>query len=105
MSYSKNDQLFPGEAPALAAQKIAQSISDALHCDYGEFTSAVKRIGRITGVHPRAIRNWYEGRNAPNSVHLLMLARSSPNVLQMLLELVGRGDMAEAIKREFYPTK
>jgi hypothetical protein len=32
-----------------------------------------------------------------------MLARSSPNVLQVLLELVGRGDMAEAIKREFHP--
>lgn len=97
MSLSKNDQLFPSDTPTQSTQKIANSIAKALRQDYGELSSAVKRIGRITGVHPRAIRNWYEGRNAPNSLHLLMLARSSPNVLRVLLELIGHGYINEAI--------
>lgn len=104
MSYAKNDQLFHNETPASAAQKIALSISQALRQDYSELTSAVKRIGRITGAHPRAIRNWYEGRNVPNSTHLMMLAQCSPNVLRVLLELIGRGDLAEFISRDFFPT-
>ncbi|MDX2073063.1 MAG: hypothetical protein SFX19_01705 [Alphaproteobacteria bacterium] len=97
MSLSKNDQLFPSDTPTQSTQKIANSIAKVLRQDYGEISSAVKRIGRITGVHPRAIRNWYEGRNAPNSLHLLMLARSSPNVLRVLLELIGYGHLAESI--------
>lgn len=103
MSYAKNDQVFPTEIQGGSTQKIAHAISTALRQDYGELTSAVKRIGRITGVHPRAIRNWYEGRNVPNSVHLLMLAQSSPNVLRVLLQLIGHGYMAEFISWEFSP--
>lgn len=103
MSYVKNDQVFPAEIPVGSTHKIANAISTALRQDYGELTSAVKRIGRITGVHPRAIRNWYEGRNVPNSVHLLMLAQHSPNVLRVLLQLIGHGYMAEFISWEFSP--
>lgn len=55
----------------------------------------MKRIGRRIGANPRAIRNWYEGRNAPNSVHLLLLAQSSPRVFAALLELIGRTDLLE----------
>ncbi len=100
MSHSKNDQVFPGETTAKTAHKIAKSISEALRQDYEELPSAIKRTGRKTGAHPRAIRNWWEGRNAPNSVHLLMLARSSPNVLRVLLELIGRADLAEYLRHD-----
>ncbi len=101
MSVSKNDQVFPKKTSTEVERKIALAVSRALRQDYSELTSAVKWIGRKTGAHPRAIRNWYEARNAPNSVHLLLLARSSAHVLRILLELIERVDLAEFSERGF----
>lgn len=95
MSVPKKDQVFPRESAATNEQFVAALIAKALREDYGELGSAVKRIGRRIGANPRAIRNWYEGRNAPNSVHLLLLAQSSPRVFAALLELIGRTDLLE----------
>lgn len=93
MSYYKKDQVFPMADMVKNEQRIAITIARALRDEYGGLSSAVKRIGRRTGVHPRAIRNWYEGRNAPNSNHIILLAQSSPNVLKAVLELIGRSDL------------
>ena len=100
MSYRKNDQLFQsGDGPSNEAY-IALAIANAPRKDYGELGSAVKRIGRRIGAHPRAIRNWYEARNAPNSMHLLLLAQASPEVFQALLVLLGRSDILEVLQSE-----
>ena len=96
MSVSKKDQVFPSGSATSNEQFVATLIAKALREDYGALGSAVKRIGRRIGANPRAIRNWYEGRNAPNSVHLLLLAQSSPRVFAALLELIGRSDLLEA---------
>lgn len=96
MSVSKKDQVFPGGSATSNEQFVAALIAKALREDYGALGSAVKRIGRRIGANPRAIRNWYEGRNAPNSLHLLLLAQSSPRVFAALLELIGRSDLLEA---------
>lgn len=96
MSVSKKDQVFPGGSATSNERVIALLIAKALREDYGALGSAVKRIGRRIGANPRAIRNWYEGRNAPNSVHLLLLAQSSPRVFEALLELIGRTDLLDA---------
>ncbi len=71
-------------------------MASALRYDYGDLPSAVKQIGIQTGESLRAIRNWYEGRHAPSSVHLLRLARSSPRILQLVLEQIGGAELAEA---------
>lgn len=96
MSGSKKDQVFPADSATSNEQIVAAIIAKALREDYGALGSAVKRIGRRIGANPRAIRNWYEGRNAPNSVHLLLLAQSSPRVFAAILELTGRTDLLEA---------
>lgn len=101
MSVSKKDQLFPSHYSSEIERRIANAVARALREEYGELTSAVKWIGRKTGAHPRAIKNWYEARNAPNSVHLLMLARSSATVLRVLMELIERADLAEFCERGF----
>lgn len=101
MSFSKNDQVFPPDFFINIERRIAQAVAKALRQDYEELPSAVKWIGRKTGAHPRAIRNWYEARNAPNSAHLVMLARSSAHVLRVLLELIERVDLAEYCERDF----
>lgn len=71
-------------------------MASALRHDYGDLPSAVKQIGIQTGESLRAIRNWYEGRHAPSSVHLLRLARSSPRILQLVLEQIGGTELADA---------
>ncbi len=101
MSVSKKDQLFPSHYSSEIERRIANAVARALRQEYGELTSAVKWIGRKTGAHPRAIKNWYEARNAPNSVHLLLLARSSATVLRVLMELIERADLAEFCERGF----
>ena len=93
MSVSKKDQVFPSGSATSNERFVTALIAKALRDDYGALGSAVKRIGRRIGANPRAIRNWYEGRNAPNSVHILLLAQSSPRVFEALLELIGRTDL------------
>lgn len=100
MSFSKNDQVFQSGDGASNEAYIALAIANALRKDYGELGSAVKRIGRRIGANPRAIRNWYEARNAPNSMHLLLLAQASPEVFQAILILLGRSDILELMETD-----
>lgn len=95
MSFFKNDRLFPSESITHENGAITELISQALRQEYEEVHSAVKVIGRQTGVNPRAIRNWYEGVNAPNCGHLVALARHTPVIVEAFLGLVGYGDLWE----------
>ena len=46
------------------------------------------------------VKAWYEGRNPPNSSHFVMLARHSPSVMRVLMELVGQRDFWERYQQE-----
>jgi hypothetical protein len=96
MSYSKSDQVFPRKQDKITDAELAQLVATALRQDYGDLPSAVKQIGLQTGANLRAIRNWYEGRHAPSSIHLLRLAKSSPQILQLVLIQVGGDDLIDA---------
>lgn len=95
MSFFKNDRLFPSESTTHENGSITELISQALRQEYEEVHSAVKVIGRQTGVNPRAIRNWYEGVNAPNCNHLVVLARHTPVIVEAFLGLVGYAGLWE----------
>lgn len=95
MSFFKNDRLFPSESITHENGAITELISQALRQEYEEVHSAVKVIGRQTGVNPRAIRNWYEGVNAPNCGHLVVLARHTPVIVEAFLGLAGYGEIWE----------
>lgn len=73
-------------------------MAEALRQDFGESASAVKRIGQLTNANLRAIKNWYEARNAPSSGHLLLLARSSPSILKFILTQIGGEDLWDAFR-------
>lgn len=96
MSVSKKDRVFPTKSVGIADAELAKLIATGLRKDYGDLPSAIKEIGLKTGANLRAIKNWYEGRNAPSSSHLLTLARSSPSILQIVLEQVGGADLRDA---------
>ena len=98
MSHVKKDRSFPIKPRAISDDELAQIVAAALRHDFGDMASAVKRIGQLTNANLRAIKNWYEARNAPSSGHLLLLARSSPSILKFILEQIGGEDLWDAFQ-------
>lgn len=98
MSKSKKDRLFPIKPQAVSDEELARIVASALRQDFGDGASAVKRIGQLTNANLRAIKNWYEARNAPSSGHLLLLARSSPSILKFILMQIGGEDLWDAFR-------
>lgn len=96
MSVPKKDRVFPAKSVGISDTELAKLVAAGLRKDYGDLPSAIKEIGLKTGANLRAIKNWYQGRNAPSSSHLLTLARSSPSILQIVLEQVGGADLRDA---------
>ncbi len=96
MSFSKKVQDFRKKSRKELDADLAKNIGHALRQDFGEKPSAIKRIGQLTRAELRAIKNWYEGRNAPSSRHLLILARSSPALLKFMLQEIGGQDLVDA---------
>jgi hypothetical protein len=50
----------------------------------------MKTIAIVTGANERAVKNWYQGRNAPSAYYLIALARHSDDVLRLVLTLARR---------------
>jgi hypothetical protein len=50
-------------------------------------------VVRITGANERAVRNWFEARNAPSGENLVALMGRSDEVLEIVLHLAGRQDL------------
>jgi hypothetical protein len=61
MSQSKKDRLFPVKPQAISDDELAKIVASALRHDFGDSTSAIKRIGQLTNANLRAIKNWYRG--------------------------------------------
>ena len=78
--------------------ELATIIARALREDFGDTASAIKEIGQITNANLRAIKNWYEAKNMPNSKYLLILARSSPSILRFILMQVGGEELWDAFQ-------
>ena len=93
MSSRKIDRNFPINLRTITDPELAEIIAKALRDDFGDGPSAIKQIGQITSANLRAIRNWYDGKNVPNSRYLLILARSSPSILQLTLTQIGGEDL------------
>lgn len=98
MSLSKKDRIFPVKPQAISDDELAKIVASALRQDFGDNASSIKRIGQLTNANLRAIKNWYEARNAPSSGHLLLLARSSPSILKFILVQIGGEDLWDAFR-------
>ena len=90
MSFAKNDQILP---PIVTDKELAILVQKILRHEYKNRSAAVKRIGKKTGIELRAIRDWYEGRKPPKSIHLLLLATHYQEVLLLVMKLIGRTDL------------
>lgn len=74
------------------ASAVAEAIAKALHRDFDETHSAVKTVVSLTGANPRAVKNWFDAKNAPSGEYLIALCRHSSEVLQTFLLLAGRNE-------------
>jgi hypothetical protein len=78
-------------------EAFPQLIAQALHAEWGASSSARKTVGRITNANERAVRNWFEGRNAPSGENLVSLIRHSDAVLETVLVAADRKNLLPQI--------
>ncbi len=77
-------------------RKITGMIAAALREDYGTKRHAIKRIRKAVNIDSlNTVKAWYEGRNLPNFVHLILLAHHSPAVMRVVMELLNKEGYAE----------
>lgn len=77
---------------------FAEAIADALRREFGGTPGAVKKVVRLTRANERAVRNWFEAKNAPSGENLVILLRHSDEVLEAVLRLADRQDLVAARK-------
>jgi hypothetical protein len=107
MSLSKNDRniqpsygnSFPDrDGPMPGAGGFALTIADALRRGFGGGRASVKMVVALTGANERAVRNWFSAKNGPSGENLIDLMRHSDDVLETVLLMAGRVDLAKAKK-------
>ena len=77
-------------------REFVSVIATALRRGYGNGGSAIKTVVAHSGANERAVRNWFEGKNAPSGEYLVELARHSDDVLEAFLQMAGRNDILKA---------
>jgi len=71
-------------------------ISETLRESFGRSGTSIKTVMAYTGAGERTVKNWFEGKNAPNGENLVMLVRHSDEVLEALLLMAGREEILTA---------
>jgi bacterioferritin (cytochrome b1) len=74
----------------------AREVSTALNNDLGGTRQAIKTAMRWTGAGERTVKNWFAGNVGPSGPHLLALMRHSDAILEIVLALAGRPEIAAA---------
>ena len=96
---SQSGKTFPDDdGPLPGAGGFALTIADALRREFGGTTAAVKMVVALTGANGRAVRNWFAAKNGPSGENLIDLMRHSDEVLEAVLIMAGRVDMAKIKK-------
>lgn len=89
---SKNGKTFPDKLGD-DGLSIAETIAAALKSEFGQTPGSVKTVGRLTRANGRAVKNWFDGSNAPSGDNLVCLLRHSDSVLNAVLRLAGREEL------------
>ena len=74
------------------------AVAYALRNQLGTTHQAVKTVMRWTGAGERTVKNWFAGVSGPSGQHLVDLIRHSDDVLETLLLLAGRKQIATTKK-------
>lgn len=99
---SKAGKVFPpdGLEDAGKAGKagFVASIATALKREFGGTNASIKKVVALTGANERAVKNWFGGKNGPSGEHLISLMQHSEMVLEVVLMMAGRQELAQAKK-------
>jgi hypothetical protein len=93
---SKSGKVLPGGGEP--SQAFATIVALALHREFGVSPAAVKSVANLANANERAVKNWFDAKNAPNGVYLVRLLEHSDEVLESVLKLAGRRDLLIAKK-------
>lgn len=77
---------------------FADAFADALRREFGGTPGSVKSVVRLTRANERAVRNWFEAKNAPSGENLVILMHHSDEVLEAVLRLADCQDLVAARK-------
>ena len=95
---SDSGRSFLQRTPSELEPGFAEAVADALRREFGGTPGAVKKVVRLTRANERAVRNWFEAKNAPSGETLVILMRHSDEVLEAMLRLADRQDLVAARK-------
>jgi hypothetical protein len=104
MSSTKKDRTFRSNsnktfrADRLGSGAFAQAVSAALRDEFGTRPGGVKTVARLVGANERAVKNWFDAKNAPSGELLVMLCRNSEHVLETVLRLAGKAELIQVKK-------
>jgi len=97
MSLTKKDRTVRSiSGTTFPAGRLADAIAEALRREYGETHAAVKTVVALTGANQRAVKNWFEAKNAPSGESVVTLCRHSDEVLETFLLMAGRENQLRA---------
>jgi len=86
----KRGTFLPSNVP------YALAIARTLRRQLGDTNRATKTVMRWTGAAERTVKNWFSAASGPSGQHLIALIQHSDEVLDTLLTLSGRRDLAAA---------
>src|SRR5829696_6367094 len=78
---------FPNDR--LGSVPFAQAVAAALREEFGILPAGIKTVARLAGANERAVKNWFQAKNAPSGELLVTLCRHSELVLETVLRLAG----------------
>lgn len=97
MSLTKDDRTNQSiSGTSFPSPRLADAIAKALHREYGETHAAVKTVAGLTGANERAVKNWFDAKNAPSGVFVVALCRHSDQVFEAFLVMAGRDKQVRA---------
>ena len=99
MSLTKKDRIIRSVSGiTFPPGGFASAIAAALRREYGATHASVKTVVSLTGANERAVKNWFDAKNAPSAAFLVALCRYSGEVFEMCLLMAGRVEHVKAKK-------
>jgi hypothetical protein len=97
MSLTKKDRKVRSiSGNTFPSGRFADAVAQALQRQYGGTHAAVKTVVELTGANERAVKNWFEAKNAPSGEFVVTLCRHSDEVLETFLLMAGRENHLKA---------
>lgn len=91
---SGSGKKFPPAPPAPGdGEQFATAVSEALRREFGTSPAAVKTVARLARANERAVKNWFDAKNAPSGELLVRLLQHSDEVLESVLHLAERNEL------------